>query len=138
MQGIRNLTKFLIEYAQNTKAETTFPEEMRRRSKGSRKTASAAVLQGAKCPLCGKPVQENSKAFGCSAWRDGCRFTIWKDGLARCGGPVLNEKLVTLILEKGQIKGSTGCIELKDGKISFTPNEAQVPSVQLPIIYQKK
>lgn len=31
-----------------------------------------------KCPLCGKPIYENSKAFGCSGWKDGCSFTLWK------------------------------------------------------------
>lgn len=32
-----------------------------------------------KCPLCGKPVYENQKAFGCSGYKQGCKFAIWKD-----------------------------------------------------------
>ena len=138
MQGIRNLTTFLINYAKDTKVEAAFPEEMRKRGKGSKKGMSSASLPGVKCPLCGKPLQENTKAFGCSAWREGCSFTLWKDGLTRGGGPTLNAKLVTLLLEKGLVKGSTGLIELKNNMISFTPNEAQVPSVQHSINYQKK
>ncbi|MBQ4075252.1 MAG: DNA topoisomerase III [Clostridia bacterium] len=138
MQGIRNLTTFLIDFAKETKIEASFPEEMRRRGKNGKKNASTTVLPGAKCPMCGKPVQENSKAFGCSAWRDGCHFTLWKDCLTRGGGPALNAKLAGLILEKGQVKGSTGIIEMKDGFISFTPNNAQSPSVQQLISYQKK
>jgi len=31
------------------------------------------------CPECGEPVVENSKAFGCSGWKEGCKFAIWKD-----------------------------------------------------------
>ncbi|MGG3471510.1 DNA topoisomerase [Neobacillus pocheonensis] len=31
------------------------------------------------CPLCGKPVIEGSKGYGCSAWKEGCKFTIWKE-----------------------------------------------------------
>lgn len=31
-----------------------------------------------KCPTCGKPVVEGPKTFGCSGWREGCKFAIWK------------------------------------------------------------
>ena len=32
-----------------------------------------------KCPLCTKgSIMENSKAFYCSSWREGCKFTLWK------------------------------------------------------------
>ena len=30
------------------------------------------------CPICGKPIIENKKAYGCSGWKDGCSFVIWK------------------------------------------------------------
>ena len=63
-------------------------------------------MEGVACPLCGKPVQENAKAFGCSDWKNGCRFTLWKDGLARSGGPQLNAKIVQLLLRDGRVKGS--------------------------------
>jgi DNA topoisomerase-3 len=82
-------------------------------------------------------VQENSKAFGCSGWREGCHFTLWKDGLKRGGGPELNEKLVKLVLEKNTVTGSTGTIALADGRLTFTPKGADAPSVSFPIVYQK-
>lgn len=138
MDGIKRLSTFLVEYARDTKTEADFPEEMRRGKKGARKKAStAAALEGVQCPLCGKPVQENSKAFGCSAWREGCRFTLWKDGLARGGGPALNEKLVRLLLERGSVQGSTGTIALKDGQLSFTPKGESAPSASFSIAYRK-
>lgn len=31
-----------------------------------------------KCPRCGKDVVEGTKGFGCSGFRDGCKFVIWK------------------------------------------------------------
>ncbi|MEO6810967.1 MAG: DNA topoisomerase 3 [Isosphaeraceae bacterium] len=37
----------------------------------------AAVSLGP-CPLCKSEVVEQAKAYGCSAWRQGCKFTIWK------------------------------------------------------------
>ena len=30
------------------------------------------------CPKCGSPVVETKKSYGCSAWKSGCKFTIWK------------------------------------------------------------
>ena len=138
MDGIRRLSTFLVEYARDTKTEADFPEEMRRGGKGGRKKAAAVKpIEGLHCPLCGKPVQENSKAFGCSAWRDGCRFTLWKDGLKRGGGPMLTEKLVTLLLEKGAVQGSTGVIEMKNGQVSFTPKDQAAPAVSFAIEYRK-
>lgn len=32
-----------------------------------------------KCPLCGSNIIEGKKGFGCSNWRAGCRFVIWKE-----------------------------------------------------------
>ena len=30
------------------------------------------------CPLCGNSIIENKVAFGCSNYKNGCKFTIWK------------------------------------------------------------
>src|SRR5262249_6445473 len=30
------------------------------------------------CPLCGADVVEQEKSYGCSAWKSGCKFPIWK------------------------------------------------------------
>ncbi|NLY79560.1 MAG: type IA DNA topoisomerase [Lysinibacillus sp.] len=32
-----------------------------------------------KCPLCGHHVIEGQKGFGCSNWKNGCKFVIWKN-----------------------------------------------------------
>jgi DNA topoisomerase III len=32
-----------------------------------------------KCPLCEGKVIEGYKGFGCSNWKDGCKFVIWKN-----------------------------------------------------------
>ena len=31
------------------------------------------------CPRCGGRVIEGQKGYGCSRWKDGCEFVIWKD-----------------------------------------------------------
>ena len=139
MQGIRRMSAFLVEYARDNAPKVEFPEEMRRGKGGAKRGASAIKpVEGAACPLCGKPVQENAKAFGCSDWKNGCRFTLWKDGLARSGGPALNAKIVQLLLKDGQVKGSTGVIRLADGFVTFTPNGAEEPGARMTIVYEKK
>ena len=29
------------------------------------------------CPCCGRPVIQGKKGYGCSAWKDGCKFVLW-------------------------------------------------------------
>jgi DNA topoisomerase-3 len=31
------------------------------------------------CPRCGRPVIQGQRGFGCSGWRDGCPFVLWRD-----------------------------------------------------------
>lgn len=32
-----------------------------------------------KCPICGNGIIEGQKGFGCSNWKNGCKFVIWKN-----------------------------------------------------------
>ena len=139
MEGIRRLSAFLVDYARTTDQEGDFPAEERRGKSGRKKTsAQAKTVADAVCPLCKKPVTESPKAFGCSAWRDGCSFTLWKDCLTRGGGPVLNEKIVQLLLKDGTVRGSTGTLRLANEQLSFTPNGQEMPSANMSIRYEKK
>lgn len=79
---------------------------------------------GVACPVCGQgKVAENSKGFYCTRFREGCKFTIWKDALTRVGGPMLNAKLLKLCMEKKDVRGSTGTIHYDAGQIRFSPGE---------------
>ncbi len=139
MQGIRGLTQFLVDYARDTKVDANFPEEMRRKTRSGKSAATPMPkLEGVVCPLCGQPVQESPKAFGCSAWRDGCNFTLWKDCLKRGGGPALTQRVVTLLLQKGEVAGSSGVIALKDGKLTFAPKDASQQGISVPVRYEKR
>lgn len=43
----------------------------------TRETRPVEVL--GKCPVCGSGVIEGQKGFGCSNWKSGCKFVIWKN-----------------------------------------------------------
>ena len=137
LEGIHRMCSYLVEYARDNPAEITFPEDPKRgRGTGSRGN-SVRDLDGTVCPLCGKgKMRESAAAFSCT--EPGCKCTIWKDILTRGNGPQLNEKLMRLILEKKQVRGSTGTITLQEGWIRFYPNGSEEPSVSRSIIYEKK
>ncbi len=135
MEGIRRLSGFLVDFSKEKAPDVRFEREER---KGKGKKATVKALEGIACPLCRQPVLETEKAFGCSRWRDGCKFTLWKNAFARSGGPLLNKRIVTALLSKGEVKGSTGTIKLEDNRISFCDSETGAVKASVPILYEKK
>lgn len=136
MQGIRSLTTFLVSFARDEKRPVEFEREVKGR--GGKVKPAANIVKDIKCPLCGKPVQETDKAFGCSGWREGCPFTLWKDALSRGGGPKLNAAIVTRLLEDKKVEGSTGTIALSGETVTFTKKGQESPSAAFGVRYQKK
>jgi DNA topoisomerase-3 len=137
LDSIRKFSAYLVDNAKNSAPDMAFPEEERR---GGRKRAvkPAAEVKGAMCPVCGKgKVTENSRSFYCSRYKEGCAFTLWKDGLTRGGGPLLTAKLIQLLLEKKQVRGSTGVIALTEKEITFTPTGEEAPTARRLLTWQK-
>ena len=115
-EGIVRLTQFLVGHAVSA-PDVAFEKEERRK-KGARKPQNMGIA----CPVCGKGMMaENTKGFYCTRFRDGCRFTIWKNELERSGGPTLSAKLLRLCVEKKDVRGSTGIIHYENGQVRFTP-----------------
>jgi DNA topoisomerase-3 len=116
MDGIRKYASFLVDQAKTQEASVQFEHEERSKGKG-RKTASVKNLDIV-CPLCSQgQVTENSKAFSCSRWKEGCNLTIWKNCLESKGGPTLTPALVKLVIEKREVAGSTGVIRYTPGEL---------------------
>lgn len=65
-----------------------------------------------KCPLCGRDIFENSKAFGCSGYKDGCSFTIWKV----VAGKKLTKTNIKELLKNGRTQEIKG-FKSKTGKV---------------------
>ena len=70
------------------------------------------------CPECGAPVVETARAFGCSAWKKGCKFAIWKDDrFVTSLGKKVSYEMVKILLEHGKV-GFRGCVSKRGNKFS--------------------
>ncbi len=121
MEGIRRLAAFLTKYAAQDAPHVAF-DPVERKGKAKRRPKTLKIP----CPICGKgEIVENEKAFGCSRWREGCRFTLWKDAVSRVGGPTLTDTLIKALLqaENGDLRGSTGTLHYRGGFVTFTPKK---------------
>lgn len=72
------------------------------------KNFKATLPKGAEtvgvCPICKNPVIENEKAFGCTNWKNGCDFTIWKsDKFIASLGKEVTSLMVELLLKNGKV-----------------------------------
>ncbi len=57
-----------------------------------------------KCPVCGNSVIENEKNFGCTNWKNGCKYTIWKDDkYISSFGKKVSKEMVALLLKNGKV-----------------------------------
>lgn len=57
-----------------------------------------------KCPNCGNPVIEGERGFGCVNWKNGCKYTIWKnDKYIASFGKQVTSQMVKLLLANGKV-----------------------------------
>lgn len=57
-----------------------------------------------KCPVCGSDVIEGKKGFGCTNWKGGCKFVIWKeDKFLQALGVSPNKNTIIKLLESGEV-----------------------------------
>lgn len=97
MASINRYVAYLVQYARGASPDIKIEDKRKKKSSSKSKTFG-------KCPLCGGDVLENSKAFYCGGWKNGCKFTLWKDCLDRYGVS-LDGKLVKELLKNGKIPG---------------------------------
>ena len=90
------------------------------------KTSSSRNSTGLKCPLCGKEIVRHKWGYGCSGYKEGCKFSISQT----IAGKKLSDKQVESLVNKGitsKIVGFTSKtgkkfsakLKLNDGKIEF-------------------
>ena len=117
MEGIRRYGAFLTEAAVRA-PEAHFEKETKgKRGTGKRGAEKPKSLKlGEKCPVCGQgEVTENSKAFGCSRWKEGCKFTVWRDALKKAGLSALDAAQMKTLLSGGRVKAGEAEYALDKG-----------------------
>ncbi len=122
LSGIRRLSAALCDAAKAAPGDVAFDKEEGRGKRGAKGARAKAAVRdvGAVCPLCGEGgVMENSKGFYCARFRDGCRFTIWKDAAQKAGGPALTAPLIKRLLAEKRVVGSTGTLVFEQGAVRF-------------------
>ena len=69
-----------------------------------------------KCPVCGNDIIEGERGFGCTNWKNGCKYTIWKnDKFIEAMGKKVTKEMVALLLKNGKV----GFRNLKSKKGTF-------------------
>ncbi|MBF4692860.1 type IA DNA topoisomerase [Fusibacter ferrireducens] len=57
-----------------------------------------------KCPSCGSDVIEGKKGFGCTNWKAGCKFVVWKeDKFLKALGVTPHRNTIIKLLETGEV-----------------------------------
>jgi DNA topoisomerase-3 len=121
MEGIRRYSAFLVEAAAQG-PEAHFEKEP---AKGRGGAARKNARLGVKCPVCGKgDVTQNTKAFGCSRWKEGCKFTVWRDALKRSGGPLIDEPAMKKLLAGERIQAGKQSFMLEGGALKPATEKA--------------
>lgn len=140
MDGVERMTRELVDTVKAAPVQSVFEKRAPTKGRARRgRSASAANTLSAVCPICGKgKVTENEKAFGCSQWKHGCAMTIWKDALARHGGPALNRDIVERLLRDGRVTGSTGTITLNGGQLRFSFKDSAEATPPISIVFKKQ
>lgn len=64
------------------------------------------------CPICGRPVAKYAWGYGCTGYKDGCKFSISQT----IAGKKLTDRQMTSLCEKGTIGPLSGFVSKKTGK----------------------
>jgi len=118
MGSIIRYVNYIVEQCKRKKLNIEFP---RNTYSGEMKNKLPSF---GKCPKCNQgDILENSKSFYCSEWRTNCKFSIWKNSLAKEGIETLSSDFIKQILESGkcEIEGKTVVLDSAQG-IKFVEN----------------
>jgi DNA topoisomerase-3 len=125
------VAEVLVPQTENKKPSKFGKPKRSRASKGEPKAQPAGEEAGTskaigQCPLCEAQVLEQPKSYGCSRWKEGCKFTIWKT----ISGKRITQATAKTLLKKGEtsllkgFKSKAGKpfeakLKLENGEVKF-------------------
>lgn len=95
MNSIKRYVCYIVDQSRKGECKVIFPADKKR---GKTKAKYLGI-----CPKCGGYVMENSKGYYCTNWKQGCKFTIWKNSLENYSVNVTPE-FVSEILKQKEVK----------------------------------
>lgn len=102
MQSIKRYVNYLVDTSINTQNKVIFDNEFKTNKKYKNNIKKLNVL--GKCPECKTgDIVENSKSYYCTNWRQGCKFSIWKNCLEIYGKSIQSDEIEKL-LKNGKIE----------------------------------
>lgn len=78
-----------------------------------KQTVEVGTQTFGKCPNCNSDVVKNKKGYGCSNWRNGCKFQLWDTPIC---GKKLTQANVKQLLKKGETNLIKGFVSKRTGK----------------------
>lgn len=125
MAGIIELTKSIVDLTGN---QSTGNEQLisTMQAQSGESHISFNVDSLGTCPLCGREVVEKTRVYGCTGYKDGCTFFVWK----QIAGKKISQPQAKKLLAKGRtnmLKGFTSkagnkfnaILVLDEGKVKF-------------------
>ncbi len=105
------------------------PSSLKRSSAGS----SREVLGS--CPRCGMPIVEGRSGFGCSGYRQGCKFVIWKTSKS----PLFSKTAIKPTQVKTWLSSGweDEIVENEDGSIKKSGNKISKKAVTIKTLYSQ-
>ena len=103
MRGIGEFAASVVDSVRSMEGEKVAAPAAGQRNGGGNGGKGSSGPIGA-CPKCGAPVVETKKSYGCSAWKAGCKFAVWKT----VAGKRVSEAQAKQLLKEGktgQLKG---------------------------------
>lgn len=102
MQSIKRYVNYLVDTSINTQNKVIFDNEFKTNKKYKNNIKKLNVL--GKCPECKTgDIVENSRSYYCTNWRQGCKFSIWKNCLEIYGKSIQSDEIEKL-LKNGKIE----------------------------------
>lgn len=83
-----------------------------------------------KCGCCDGDILENSKAFYCTNWSRGCKFTLWKNSLEK-HGVIMDDKIIKKLLKEGKVSGIESNQNNKKVNISIRISNDKKPLLEI-------
>ena len=115
MESIKRFVIYLVNSGGQTNTNIVFEKPEKKKTKSKKQDSSSLGT----CPLCNTgSILANSKAYYCSEWSNGCKFTIWKNVLKQYGKDLEEDTIKKLLVDKKVSNYNIVLPQTKENKVA--------------------